>query len=160
MDPQDTNGQAQKAALAFSRILAHISARLDVVNQDMIDLQERDMMPQTLMELSLAFEQKGGFMFSKEQSLPLAYAFELVNQACNNLSKQAQKVAGASDNQASQTFTWAAKQAELIRDVLEKKHKEDEGGIISFDSDMQTKLIQSLGGTVGLENADKGDTNV
>lgn len=160
MDQQDINAQAQKAALAFSRILAHISARLDVVNQDMVDLQQRDMMPQTLMELSLAFEQKGGFMFSKEQSLPLAYAFELIHQACNNLSKQAQKVAGTHDNQASQTFTWAAREAASIRDVLEQKHKQDEGGIISFDADMQTKLIQSLGGTPSLENADKGDKNV
>ncbi len=160
MDQQSNNIQAKKAALAFSRILAHISARLDVLNQDASLQQERDMMPQTLMELSLAFEQKGGFMFSKEQSLPLAYALELVHQACNNLAKQAKDVTNSHDNQASQTFIWAAAQAALMRDVLEQKHKQDEGGIISFDADMQTKLIQSLGGTPSLENSDEGDTHV
>lgn len=162
---QNTQQQSQKAALAFSRILAHIAAYVDQVNQDVDNPEERDTMPNTLAELSLAFEQKGGFRFAKEQALPLAYVFELVHQACNNLAKQAQNVAGQAENQASHTFLWAAKQAAAMRDVLEQKHKEAEGGLIGFDGEMQTKLIQSLGGTGRLEEnkttqSIEGDTDV
>ncbi len=142
---------AKHAALAFSKILRHIGERLESVNENITDENERDEMPYTLLELSEAFLREGGFKFAKEQALSLAYTFEIVHQACQNLTHMAQK-SGHEDT--SLTFHWASMQAADMVKELEERHKNKQGGVIGFDSEMKTKLTQSIGGPAEWERQD------
>ncbi|MFV0431501.1 MAG: hypothetical protein ACK5MJ_04900 [Alphaproteobacteria bacterium] len=143
--------EAKKAAMAYSKILRHIGSQLEDVNKDVMEDENRDNMPYTILELADAFSQKGGFMFSKEQALPLAYTFEIVHQACQNMAVMAKKL---EQTETVTTFNWAATQSLSMVHELEQRHKAHEGGVIGFDADMQTKLTQSIGGTAEWERQD------
>ncbi len=168
MSEQKQQDNSKKAAIAFGKILRHIGERLEAVNKDIRDESERDEMPYTILELADAFMQEGGFKFAKEQALSLAYTFEIVHQACQNLTHMAQK---QGHKETSLTFNWASLQAASMVSELEDRHKKKEGGVIGFDKDMKTKLAQSIGGTAEWERQDfdpeakinekeKGKTNV
>ncbi len=151
MNEQKKQDNAKQAAIAFSKILRHIGEKLEAVNENITDEAERDEMPYTILELSDAFLREGGFKFSKEQALSLAYTFEIVNQGCQNLTHMAQK-AGHKDT--ALTFNWASMQAADMTMELEERHKNKQGGVIGFDSEMKTKLTQSIGGTAEWERQD------
>ncbi len=142
---------AKQAAIAFSKILRHIGERLETVNENITNELDRDEMPYTILELSDAFLRESGFKFAKEQALSLAYTFEIVNQACQNLTHMAQK-SGHKDT--ALTFNWASIQAVDMVKELEERHKNGQGGVIGFDSEMKTKLTQSIGGTAEWERQD------
>lgn len=152
----DIQSESQKAAQAFGRILEHIAQQLEAVNHHMTDEEDKDMLPHTLQELSQAFMEKSGFMFSKEQALSLSYAFEIISQSCYNLASMAKK--NQSSEQTTNIFSWAADQAKSMGLALAEKHKAKEGGVISFDDQMQTKLTQAIGGTAEWENQDKTES--
>ncbi|MFV0321568.1 MAG: hypothetical protein ACK5LE_04195 [Alphaproteobacteria bacterium] len=143
--------EAKKAALAYSKILRHIGEQLEAVNADSLSDENRDTMPYTILELADAFAEKAGFMFSKEQALPLAYTFELINQACQNMARMAKKF---DQTETVTTFNWAAAQSLSMVHELEQRHKDNEGGVIGFDADMKTKLTQAIGGTAEWERQD------
>ncbi len=151
MNEYNKQDNAKHAAIAFSKILRHIGERLEAVNENISDETERDEMPYTILELADAFLQEGGFKFSKEQALSLAYTFELVNQGCQNLVQMAHK---AGHKETALTFNWAAMQAADMVKELEERHKNKQGGVIGFDSQMKTKLTQSIGGTAEWERQD------
>ncbi len=143
--------EAKKAAIAYAKILRHIGEQLENVNQEVSDDTERDNMPYTILELADAFGEKGGFMFSKEQTLPLAYTFEIINQACQNMARMAKKLG---QSETVTTFNWAASQSLSMVQELEQRHKAGEGGVIGFDADFNTKLTQAIGGTAEWERQD------
>ncbi len=151
MNEHKKQDNAKHAAIAFSKILRHIGERLEAVNENITDELERDEMPYTILELAEAFAQEGGFKFSKEQSLSLAYVFELVHQGCQNLTQMAQN---SGHKETALTFNWAATQAADMVKELEERHKNKQGGVIGFDSEMKTKLTQSIGGTAEWERQD------
>ena len=126
-----TEIETDREGIVFARIIRGVAehfSKMDVEEGP----EEIDQMLRVFSELADAFETTNGFEFDHEQALPLSYAFTMLEAGMRVMSEQA--TSGGYFNAAAK-MEWAAIQAKGMIGELERRHRSDEGGVITFDDD-------------------------
>ncbi len=139
MAKQEETWHVNNASKTFAKLFYYAYNLTNTVNENIDkDSQEYDTLPDLFLELSEAFTKTGGFMYTKEQALSLAYALTIFSNILDKLAVQSLQ---NDETKASlNIFHWAKEETEKIVKELEENHKNNKGGIISFDSDIGQKV--------------------
>ncbi len=124
-------GESDREGIVFARIIRGVAehfSKMEVSERP----EEIDQMLRVFSELADAFETTNGFEFDHAQALPLSYAFTMLEAGMRVMSEQA--TSGGYYNAAAK-MEWAALQAKGMIGELERRHRSDEGGVITFDDD-------------------------
>lgn len=123
--------EQEREGIVFARIIRGVSDHFSKLEVDE-GPQDVEQMLRVFAELADAFDTTNGFEFDQEQALPLSYAFTMLEAGMRVMSEQATE--GGYFNAAAK-MEWAAIQAKGMIGELERRHRSDEGGVITFDDD-------------------------
>lgn len=123
--------EQEREGVVFARIIRGVSDHFSKLEVDE-GPQDVEQMLRVFSELADAFDTTNGFEFDHEQALPLSYAFTMLEAGMRVMSEQATE--GGYFNAAAK-MEWAAIQAKGMIGELERRHRSDEGGVITFDDD-------------------------
>lgn len=131
-EPQGfAEAETDREGIVFARIIRGVAEHFSKMEVEE-GPEEIDQMLRVFSELADAFETTNGFEFDREQALPLSYAFTMLEAGMRVMSEQA--TSGGFFNAAAK-MEWAALQAKGMIGELERRHRSDEGGVITFDDD-------------------------
>ncbi len=124
--------EEDREGVVFAKIIRGVAdhfSKMDVKEGP----EDIEQMLRVFSELADAFDSTNGFEFDHEQALPLSYAFTMLEAGMRVLSEQATD--GGYFNAAAK-MEWAAIQAKGMIGELERRHRADEGGVITFDEEV------------------------
>lgn len=121
----------EREGLVFARIIRGVADHFSKLDLDE-GPQDIEQMLRVFSELADAFDTTNGFEFDYEQALPLSYAFTMLEAGMRVMSEQATQDGYFN---AAAKMEWAAIQAKGMIGELERRHRADEGGVITFDSE-------------------------